>query len=170
MNIIKFFKNFCKGFSSTGESYTPTLRIVEIYQDEHKDYSVVVQTIGKNITFKMLPEKILGNDRLTVLFSPIDIRSLTYLGYLGINSPQYKLLAERFSAEGNVLFAVAKKGATEPLVKSASEVLADKEIFTSLDKEDIARISFFAATETPSAEQLKHESRNMLTDKNMPQN
>jgi hypothetical protein len=148
MKLLNIFKKISGYFKIDIETYTPSLRIVEIFQDEHKDYFVIIQTIGKNTTFKMQPEKILANDRLTNQFSPVDIRSLTYLGYLGINSPQYKLLAERFSADGNALFAVVKKGDKEPNVKTASEVLADKEILTSLDKEDISRISFFAASES----------------------
>jgi hypothetical protein len=148
MFLSRFFKKFRQYIKQDSNTYTPRLRIVEIFQDHHKDYFVVVQTIGKSITFKMKPEKILANDRLTNQFSPVDIRSLTYLGYLGINSPQYKVLAERFSEDGNELFAVVKKGEIQPMVKTASEVLGDKAILSSLDKEDIARISFFAATES----------------------
>jgi hypothetical protein len=148
MKIMKFFSKIREYLKDDLHTYTPSLRIVEIFQDQHKDYFVVVQTIGKSITFKMKPEKILANDKLTNQFTPVDIRSLTYLGYLGINSPQYKVLAERFSEDGNALFAVVKKGEKEAVVKTAAEVLADKKILTRLDKEDISRISFFAASET----------------------
>lgn len=147
MKLTQFYKKFCDYLKGDSLTYTPRLRVAEIFQDQHQDYFVVVQTIGKSITFKMRPEKILANDKLTNQFSPVDIRSLTYLGYLGINSPQYKLLAERFSEDGNALFAVVKKGEKEPVVKTASEVLADKQILGSLDKEDVSRISFFAASE-----------------------
>lgn len=147
MGLRNFFKYIRENIKSGSVSFTPNLRIVEIFQDEEKDYFVVVQAIGKSVTFKMRPEKILANDKLTNQFAPIDIRSLTYLGYLGINAPQYKLLAERFSSEGNALFAVIKKGEKKPMVKSASEVLSNKKILASLDNEDVARISFFAASE-----------------------
>ena len=76
------------------------------------------------------------------------MRTLTYLGYLGINSPKYKILAQRLSEDNDkTLFAVLKKGGTQVEVKTAAEISSNKEILKSLDQEDAHRVGHTAAME-----------------------
>ena len=78
-------------------TYKPTYRIAEVTESEEKDYIVIIQIINKSVTFRMKPEEILAKDSLVDQFSPRDIRTLTYLGYLGVNSPKFEILAKRLS-------------------------------------------------------------------------
>lgn len=88
----------------------PGYRLAEIIQDEDGSYYVTIQVINKNITFRTKPEEILAENNLVNQFSPTDIRALTYLGYLGINSPKYKILAKNLSSQDSgIIFTVKKK-------------------------------------------------------------
>ena len=129
-------------------------RVVNVEQDNKQIYHVTVQVVGKNATFKMRPEDILAVDRMTDQFSPRDVRTMTYLGYLGINSPKYKILAKRLS-EGNdkLVFAVHKKGSDEVAVKTASEISTDEEILKNLDQHDAHMVGYTTATEQTLAEE-----------------
>ena len=122
-----------KGFVSTG----PTYRIANLEKNTQDEYVATIQLIGKNITFTAKPEDILANDAMTEQFGPKDVRTLTYLGYLGINSPQYKILAQHLSEDTDkMLFAVKKKGSAEIEVKTAAEISSNKELIKSLNQED----------------------------------
>ena len=95
---------------------------------------------------------------MTDLFSPRDVRTLTYLGYLDINSPKYRILAKRLSENDNrMVFAIQKKGEKIPKIKTASEISQDKEILKHIDQHDAHMIGYTAASETMLDEQLAKE-------------
>jgi hypothetical protein len=128
-------------------------RLLSVEKDEHEDYLATVQVINKKAVFKIKPEEILGNDQLTDSFSARDIRALTYLGYLGINAPKYKILAQRLSEQDQTLFfAIQEKGKKHPIVKTANEISADTALLKSLDQQDAHRVGFIAATEQAEVE------------------
>ena len=104
-------------------------RVTSIEQDDKGDYRINAQVINKNMFVKMKPEEILADDELTNAFSPIDVRTLTYLGYLGLNSPQYKILAQRLSEKDNrLVFAIKEKGKKKPEVKPEKKEESTKEV------------------------------------------
>ncbi|QLH42298.1 MAG: hypothetical protein HWD59_05950 [Coxiellaceae bacterium] len=89
----------------------PILYRVADIETEGDEHTCVIQVIGKGLTFKIKPEKLLANDERIDYFSQKDIRTLTYLGYLNINSPKYKVLAKKHSEKLNkMVFAVHKRG------------------------------------------------------------
>jgi len=126
----------------------PVYRVHSIYQDEDGSYFTLIQVINKNITLKMQPEEILANDSLTDQFSPRDIRTLTYLGYLGINSPKYSILAQRLSGQDNrFIFAIKDKQDDTMHIKTAAEISADQEVLNQLHQRDAHLVGFVSATE-----------------------
>lgn len=154
----KFIKYINISRSRHHEMYRPIYRIVNIEKDEANEYYVTIQIIGRSVTYKTKPEELLSDDRLVNLFSPIDIRNLTYLGYLGINSPKYKILAKRLSEQSNeMLFAIHKKGSKKHTVITAKEISNNYEIIRGLNQEDAHMIGFTTATEQVVIEQLQKE-------------
>jgi hypothetical protein len=126
----------------------PTYRVANIEKDTHDEYIATIQIIGKNITFTAKPEEILADDGMTDQFAPRDVRTLTYLGYLGMNSPKYKILAKRLSEESDkMLFAVKKKGSAEIEVKTAVEISTNPDILKSLNQEDAHMVGHTTAME-----------------------
>jgi len=135
----------------------PSYRVVEILQEEPDDYTVAIQVINKNVIFKMKPEEILATNSLVDQFSQRDIRTLTYLGYLGVNSPKYKILAKHLSENDEKLkFIIKQKGNKKVFVKTAEEIIKEKEILSSLDQQDSHLVGYTAASES-IIEEKKHK-------------
>ncbi len=142
-------------------------RVIEIFQDEHEDYFATIQLTGKNQVMQMKTEDILSNDSLTDSFSPRDIRTLTYLGYLSINSPKYRILAQRLSEkDSRLLFAVQEKGKSTVTMKTADEISNDKEVIHNLDQKDAHLVGFAKGSENIVNEKRQLEQARKLIDKN----
>lgn len=151
-----FIRSFFK--KNEEEYYVPSYRIVEITQTDNDDYLIEVQIINKNTTFRIKPEEILSNDKLVDQFSPRDIRTLTYLGYLGINSPKYKILAKKLSkANDSLIFALKKKGVKKIIVKTASEIMNEKEIIDNLTSKEANLIGYTVGYESTIKEKKQKE-------------
>lgn len=141
------------------QTYTPIYRIVEILEKEQGEYSVKVQIINKNAVFHMKPEDILKDDNLVDQFSPREIRALTYLGYLGINSPKYTILAKRLSENSDgTIFALKKRGGKKVVSKSAHEIFQDKEVLSSLSATDAHDVGYTVAHESAIKEKRQKEA------------
>ncbi|HVV67679.1 MAG TPA: hypothetical protein VG895_05610 [Patescibacteria group bacterium] len=150
--ISKFFK-FLADLRQKN-TYTPAYRLVEINHTEMDEYIVTVQVIHKNSVFQAKPEEILANDYLVDKFSPQDIRALTYLGYLMINNPKYKILAQRLSEKhDSVLFALRKRGNDKIIIKTADEIMRETDIIDNLKAKDAQTIGYIAATENIANEE-----------------
>ena|SRR3990167_659918 len=113
MYLISKFVSSCKPAFALIKKSLPehSYRVLSIEQDDDNHYTAVIQMIKKGIIFKMKPEEILANDNLTDSFSQRNIRALTYLGYLGINDPKYKILAKKLSEnDSHLIFAIQERG------------------------------------------------------------
>lgn len=130
-----------------------TYRVLSVEQNETEDYIATIQCIKKTLTFKMKPEEILADDDMTDRFSPRDVRALTYLGYLGINSPKYRILAKQLSQNDQLLFVVHKKGEKNAAYKTAKDISSDKEMLKNLDQQDAHMVGYLSASESIEKEQ-----------------
>lgn len=148
----KFFKILAK--ISQFKTSPHTYRVLSIEKDAQNDYVAVVQMINSRSLFKMKPEEILADDNMTDSFSQRDIRTLTYLGYLDMNSPKYKILAKRLSETDNKLvFAIQEKGKKKPIIKTAEELSHDEVILSSLHQKDAHLVGYTVGSETSTSEQ-----------------
>ncbi len=92
--------------------------------------------------------EILADNSLVDQFPQRDIRALSYLGYIGINSPKYKILAKHLSGNDDKLkFSVRKKGNKQVFIKTAEEIIKEKEILNSLEPQDAHFIGYTIASE-----------------------
>lgn len=82
----------------------------------------MIQVIGKSSFFKLKPEEILANDELTSSFHQHDIRLLTYLGYCGINTPQYKILAKKILINEGIELAIYDKNKEKISIKNIDDI------------------------------------------------
>lgn len=160
-NICNFIKSSFRNSRAITElnTYKPCYRVADIDTSVTNEPSVTIQMIGKSITFKIAPEALLADDKLVNCFSPTDIRTLTYLGYLGINSPKYKILAKTLSEKNDqVLFALRKKGEEGLTVATADEISKNKEILKELTQEEAHMIGLTSANEQTLIEKSKKEA------------
>jgi len=166
---IVALKNLMQSAKNKNESYTPIYRVASIDQDKSGEYSVVIQMIGKAVAYTIKPEELLADDKMVDLFSPRDIRNLTYLGYLGMNAPKYKILAQQLSENcDHTIFALHKKGDKKHSVVSAKEISSNEEILKSLSQKEAHMIGFAAATEQMTIEKQQKEAllKQLQTDEN----
>lgn len=147
------------------QCYHPVYRLIEISEDIGGDYLARIQIINKNKVFSAKPEEILASDHLVNCFSPCDVRALTYLGYLGVNKPKYKILAKRLSQEADkMIFSIKKKGEKSVIVRTADEIINQMNILKDFDSEDSHTIGYIVASESVSNE--KHEMQKVLQEVN----
>lgn len=133
--------------------YHPAYRLLEISEDISGEYHAKIQLINKNKIFSAKPEEILENDDLVSCFSPCDIRALTYLGYLGVNKPKYKILAKRLSQKTDkIFFSIRKKGETKIFTKTAIEIMNQMDVKKDFDSADSQTIGYVVALESLSSE------------------
>ena len=162
MNYIREIKS-----SMTQEVYKPRLRVIEISKTELNEFVAIIQIINKSVAFDVYPEEILEDDSFVDMFSPGDVRTLTYLGYMGINSPKYTILAKHLSQENNkIIFSIRKKGDKKIILKSALDLMNEKDIIQSMCPVDSHEVGYLAATEN-SAEDFKQKKEVL---KNLMQN
>lgn len=132
-------------------------KVAEIIEDE-EEYTVVIKLANKNITFTATPEEILANDSLVDKFSPRDIRTLTYLGYLGINAPKYKILARKLSQTEKSIFLIKKKGQKKVITKTADQIIHESEIILNMDSDDAKLVGYTVGSETVIEEKNQKDS------------
>ena len=137
-----------------------TCRVLSIEKNDENNHVAYIQFVGKNKIFKIKPEDILADNSMTDLFSQRDIRTLTYLGYLGINSPKYKILAKRLSEKDNkILFDIQEiGGAQHAIVKTAEEIALDKKFLTGLTQLDAHMLGFATAMEQANSEHIQKQN------------
>jgi hypothetical protein len=164
-NIVSSVKKFIADIKQekNKNTYIPTYRVVEILENDEGEYTVHIQLIGKGLTFYAKPEEILADDKLVDQFSPRDIRTLTYLGYLGINAPKYKILARRLVDNNQVAFAIKKRGEKDVVIKTAKEILNEQDVISSMHPNDAKTIGYTLASENFQEE--KNEKTRLLNEK-----
>ena len=103
---------------------------------------VKVSVIGTSKAPKAFkPEIILKDDKFTCDFSPLDVRSLTYLGYCNLNAPRYKLVIEKKNNDNEVLYVVSVKGEKHPKLIKEEDIISNPDIYNEFSAEDAAKIS-----------------------------
>ena len=156
---IRALQHVGKTTQNNGDFYRPVYRVARIEKTDTGEYSIVIQMIGKAMGYRIKPEKLLADDAMVDLFSPRDIRSLTYLGHLGINAPKYKILAQQLSEEKDqTIFALHKKGDKNHSVVTAQEISSNEEILKNLSQKEAHMIGFAAATEQMAIEKQQKDA------------
>ena len=152
--IFSFFRKTKKMLSENIPAHT--YRLISINKNEDGNYLAEIQLVNKSHVFTMKPEEILANDKMTDSFSQRDVRTLTYLGYLDINSPKYEILAKRLSEHDNkLLFAIKERGKKKPIIRTADQIALDEVLISGLHQKDAHLVGFTAATEHISQENLQ---------------
>ena len=145
--------------------YKPNYKIIQILENEDNQHHVVIKLINKNLIFNVKPEEVLANDDLVDQFSPRDVRALTYLGYLGINSPKYKILAKKLSKNEKITFVIRKKGDPKIITKTANEIIQEADIIRQMNPTDANTVGYTLASEAIQDEKKEKERLLTNTDK-----
>lgn len=167
--LVLKIKTSCQSASTLIKKSLPkhAYRVLSIEQNEDETYVAVVQITNTSQVFRMSPEEILASDETTDLFSQRDIRTLTYLGYLGINGPKYKILAKRLCEnDSSLIFAIRERGKKQPIIKTAREISCDDKLMSNLHQKDAHMVGYAIATEDAiNEEKQKKDLLNALEKK-----
>lgn len=116
-------------------------RVCEILENDLGHFQVAIQVIGKATVFKVKPEDILADDRLTASFHQHDIRLITYLGYCGINTPQYVIMAKKMLKNQDINFAIFDKN-SQSIKETGQGFEIDDEVIQKMKPRDAYEIGF----------------------------
>ena len=155
IKVVIRFLNKLRNYSK--KSYNPRYRVINIHKDEFGKYIATIQIIGKGITYNHRPEDILAKDDFVDFLSPRDVRTLTYLGYLEINQPEYKLLAKRLADNNQEIFVIKKRGESKVITKTIEEINDSNEIINKMTAEDANKIGYATGSLEVIEEKLQKE-------------
>lgn len=130
----------------------PLYKVLAI-ENHNDEFVAIVQVNSTRSVIHMKPEEILSDDGMTDSFSQRDIRTLTYLGYLGVSSPKYKIIGIR-SLNNRLLFVVKEKGKKHVMVKEAHEISADSQFIEKLNQSDAHKIGYTSGMQSVQDEKL----------------
>lgn len=144
--MFNFIRNlFTKQENDTiiKKSREPIYRVIDIVETDKQQYKAVIQVINKKECFRIAPENILADDRLTEAFHQFDIRLLTYLGYCGINSPQFKILAKKILKDENIQLALFDKTSNDLMLINTNDIATgDINIISNLAPKDAYELGY----------------------------
>lgn len=104
---------------------------------------------NKNITFVCAPQETVADDRLLEGFSLNDICATTYLACIQIIKPKYKIVVQEFSDKYNrIVFKLKANNTESVIVKTANQIVMDKDLINNLSKEDAVSVSYTAGYES----------------------
>jgi hypothetical protein len=138
--MFSFVKKIFKD-SGAYRVYNPVYRVQRIF-DENGIHKVMVSVIGTSRAPKPFnPEEILADDKFTCDFSPLDVRTLTYLGYCNMNDPLYKIVIEKKNDNNEIMYLVKEKGKKQPDILKEEEIRENPDIYNNFSSKDAAKIS-----------------------------
>jgi hypothetical protein len=141
--MFNFVKKLCSPKINILSNQAPLYNIADILKNENEQYTAIIRINGKKECFRMKPEEILADNELTQCFHQFDIRLLTYLGYCGINTPQYKILAKKILTNENIDFALYDKEKNSYSIISSRDIaIGDEELIANLNSKDAYELGF----------------------------
>tara|TARA_R110002167_G_scaffold93474_7_gene250499 strand:- start:8286 stop:8786 length:501 start_codon:yes stop_codon:yes gene_type:complete len=127
------------------KTYTPKYKLEEIYEVNREYWVKVIEVgmapimLGKRTPKDLYPNDILADDDLTSLFHPLDVRSLTYLGYVNMNAPEFEIIREKTNEGNDRIFIVSVKGKSDCEIKTSYEIQSPN-IVKKLNTQDAYRV------------------------------
>lgn len=157
-SVSSYFTGLLKQYKEAQRANN-AYRIVEIKEKKDSSCELVIQIVGKNITFKSRPEKIAGDDQMLENFSRQDVRTITYFATQEIKKPKYKILIHEFcSAFNKMIFSLKKSDKDEIVQKTADQISADKELLKQLSQEEAHLVGYMAASEKAEADKAAQQA------------
>lgn len=133
-----------------------TFRIIDVKHAQFSKCKLLMQVIGKSITFECTPKEILSDDTFLESFSKKDIKTITYIANLKNQKPEYKIISQEFCEKFNrMLFKIKNQESNEWILKSAAEISLDKTLINRFSCEDIQAISYIAGCEHSLNDKIK---------------
>ena len=128
-------------------------RIIEHETSRDGQLRLVVQVIGKSVTFKATPHELAADDQLLERFSRQDVRTITYYACNELKKTKARIIFQEFREKINkMIFKIHKPGSVDTIEKTADEISLDKPLLNEMSPEDAHLVGFTSGTEHVIAE------------------
>lgn len=139
---------FLKRYNEQQQIQQNIYRVVEVKQSSLDKYKLVIQVIGKSTVVECTPQEIVANDRMLEGFSKKDIRTITYFACNQNKKPKYKIITQELCSKANkILFKLRSNENNEIIIKTANQILTDKNLIHGLSHDDIQSVSYVTGYE-----------------------
>jgi len=123
-------------------------RIVEHETSRDGQLRLVVQVIGKSVTFKATPHELAADDQLLERFSRQDVRTITYYACNELKKPKARIIFQEFREKINkMIFRIHKRDSVNAIEKTAAEISLDKTLLNEMGPEDAHLVGYTTASE-----------------------
>lgn len=156
-NLQQYLRWLMTQYQAMQKIQQDAYRIVDKQIDSRGNCKLVIQVIGKSITFKAAPEDLAADDQMLERFSRKDVRTITYYACQEIKKPQARIIFKEFCEKLNrIIFGIKQRNQESIIQKSAGEISLDKNLLNNLTQEEAHLVGYTTATE-----QLLEEKENL---------
>jgi len=155
--IINYVKWVIEQVYELKNNSTPTFyyKIIDHLIYDNKE-ELVIQIAGKNAFIKIDPKELIKDESMLRGFSPLDVRTITYLACQNKNPVKktkllYSIVEQFFSLKGKKEMFNLKTDDGLQIIKSAQDISSNAELINQLSSEDAHRIGFVSGTEQAEA-------------------
>lgn len=149
ISILGYITWLLKKYNELKQSQENNIyRIIEINQYPSGQAKIIAQVVGKSSIIECSPQEIVATDRLLEGFSKKDVRTITYLACDEIKKPRYKIIMQDFCEKfNNVIFKLKEAKSEKFIIKTASQIVMDKNLLENMSQADINSVSYVAGYE-----------------------
>jgi hypothetical protein len=135
---------------------------------------LAIQVAGKSVFVHFTPHELVKDEVTLKGFSPLDVRTITYLACnaeqrLKSKKPLYQIVAQFFSRnKGEETFIIQSEKENKRIIKSAQEISSNPHLIDGLNSQDAHRIGYVSGSEQVATEIeffIKEKANNSLNKK-----
>lgn len=126
----------------------------------------IIQVAGKNVFLQLSPKELVRDEAMLRGFSPLDVRTITFLACQAEKSSKekkslYRIIAQFFSRTKNEeMFTIQAEGNTAQITQSAQEISSNAELVSNFSSQDAHRIGYITGAEQVAQERNIFHSLN----------
>lgn len=126
---------------------TDAYRIAAVcFNKDNSQCKLTIQVVGKNITFRCMPEEIVSDDQMMECFSRKDVRTITYYACQIIKKPKKRITFQAcYSKLNRLIFGIEKHNHPILEKKTADQISLDNHLLGDLSQNDTHCVDYITA-------------------------
>lgn len=130
------------------QSQQDAYRIVNQETNDKGHMRLVVQIVGKSITFKASPEELAADDQILERFSRKDVRTITYYACKEIKKPKARIIFQEFREKLNkMIFGIYHRDSQNVEERTSDQISLDKDLLNEMSQEEAHLVGYTTASE-----------------------
>jgi len=143
-NLVTTFRKCVRIFNylNHNQIFQPKFRLIEFEKNDEHGYLAHISIINTKLTFFITVMEILADNDIVDQFSPRDVRTLTYLGTLDLNQPEYSIMAQRVIESNKIVFAIKNNTENKIVIKTANQIINEQSVISRMSPTDAVKIGY----------------------------